>query len=165
MDNIIPLVLSTITMYIQTMSLYPTSFEVSGSLFQQLLECLPWYHHWQEQCHIIHYLIAGESLNLCAFFIGSFNNINIFDSWVELYIPTCRCRLFSSDSSENSRLRIYTRTGDKGKVLIYLMLVWSMSCPIFLLGKSSNFAGQRLPKDDAVFEALGTNDELSSMIG
>ncbi len=32
-------------------------------------------------------------------------------------------------------------------------------------GKSSNFAGQRLPKDDIIFEALGNNDELSSAIG
>ena len=36
---------------------------------------------------------------------------------------------------------------------------------LFLQGKSSNFAGQKLPKNDEVFEALGTNDELSSVIG
>ena len=30
---------------------------------------------------------------------------------------------------------------------------------------SSNFAGKRLPKDDIIFEALGTNDQLSSTIG
>ena len=35
----------------------------------------------------------------------------------------------------------------------------------FFLGTSSNYAGQRLPKDDVLFEALGSNDELSSSLG
>ncbi|XP_028313749.1 corrinoid adenosyltransferase MMAB [Gouania willdenowi] len=66
----------------------------------------------------------------------------ITEPWMKTVM--CSHRSFSADG--DTRIpKIYTKTGDKGF--------------------SSTFTGERRPKEDHIFEALGNTDELSSAIG
>lgn len=62
------------------------------------------------------------------------------------------------------RFRIYTKTGDKG---ISALNFASVTCRSFLVceGTSALLNGERRPKYDPCFEAVGTVDELSSSLG
>ncbi|KAI3372086.1 hypothetical protein L3Q82_006947 [Scortum barcoo] len=59
-------------------------------------------------------------------------------------LTLCADRSYTTEG-ETRIPKIYTKTGDKGF--------------------SSTFTGERRPKEDHIFEALGNTDELSSVIG
>lgn len=60
-----------------------------------------------------------------------------------ILIPSLGCNINIKPTART--MRIYTKTGDKGTTGLY--------------------SGERLPKNHAIFEALGANDELTSHIG
>ncbi|XP_062873909.1 corrinoid adenosyltransferase isoform X2 [Trichomycterus rosablanca] len=66
--------------------------------------------------------------------------------WQRLQIISSVQRSFGTKSEDDRPIpKIYTKTGDKGF--------------------SGTFTGERRPKEDQIFQALGTTDELSSVIG
>ncbi|XP_029205083.2 corrinoid adenosyltransferase-like [Acropora millepora] len=80
--------------------------------------------------------------NICALRQFVWSACKGFKSPVVVISSSVVSRMCSSTSLGP---KIYTRTGDQGY--------------------TSTYGGERLPKTDAIFEALGTTDELSSVIG
>ncbi|XP_013387366.1 cob(I)yrinic acid a,c-diamide adenosyltransferase, mitochondrial [Lingula anatina] len=81
----------------------------------------------------------SNSSNICRATLPILTHLNRM--WPALYhTSSCLC-----SSEERKGPKLYTGTGDKGT--------------------SATFTGERRSKDDVIFEALGTIDELSSALG
>ncbi|KAL0979707.1 hypothetical protein UPYG_G00188510 [Umbra pygmaea] len=85
-------------------------------------------------------IITNQCHLRCIFRTGKLLTVN----WTKSSFGIER-RYASQTEGGSTFPKIYTKTGDKGF--------------------SSTFTGERRPKEDRVFEALGTTDELSSAIG
>nr|XP_020450135.1 cob(I)yrinic acid a,c-diamide adenosyltransferase, mitochondrial [Monopterus albus] len=103
-----------------------------------------------QTAYLHHYfIVANTSIMTCSFCINPAylrcvlrTGKLINEHWTRKSL--CSVRSFATEG-DNRVPKIYTKTGDKGF--------------------SSTFTGERRPKEDHIFEALGNTDELSSAIG